>query len=409
MKIARSQSAPAALLAQSPNTTSPALFRHQAYVATPPRAPHYYLEPRTGPAFGSGEFKRRLKQVGHQLTAAQVGAIFFVHGSFAALDSLNVLAALARHYQPARSSLRRLSRQLIDGETHNAGHYTQSYADAWEAALSDQDRPEVRLVSWSSENHHLGRADAAIRLIGELAALDLPPGKRVVFWGHGHAGNVFAMMSQLLSADTQTVRQFFDAARIYYRWPLMPLVDIPLWRRVRHLLLAGCPPIANRPCDWITFGTPLRYGWSLRKNDSLLHFIFHRPHAARPAHLARFPVAVEDVLDGAGGDYLQQVGIAGTDTPPSPLMWRSWLANRRLGHLLENRSSGEELTRRLQLGARVPDCGTTLLVDYAASDETAGQHLAGHAVYTRPEWLLFHAERVAQHVEQGTTARIRAA
>lgn len=410
MKIARSQSAPAALPSQPPHATSSAeLFRHQAYAATPPRVPHYFLRPRSGPAFGSSEFKRRLKQLGDKLKAAQVGAIFFVHGSFAALDSLNVLSALARRYHPARGSLRRLTQQLIDGDVHDAGHYTQSYAEAWETALRGEDQPMLRLVSWSSENHHLGRADAAVRLIGDLAALDLPAGKRVVFWGHGHAGNVFAMMSQLLSADAHSVRHFFDASRIYYRWPVMPLVDIPLWRGVRHLLLAERQLIANRPCDWVTFGTPIRYGWNLRGDDSLLHFIYHQPHAARPAHLAAFPSAVDDVLRGAGGDYLQQVGIAGTDTPPSPLMWRSWLANRRLGQLLEPESPGDELTHRLHVGARVPDCGTTLLVDYSASDETAVQHLAGHAVYTRPEWLLFHAERLVQHVKQDTAAGIRAA
>lgn len=409
MKIARSQSAPAALLAQSPKSTSATLFRHQAYAAAPPRVPHYFLRPRSGPAFGSSDFKRRLKEVGDKLAAAQVGAIFLVHGSFAALDSLNVLSALARRYHPARGSLRRLTQQLIDVEVHEAGHYTPRYAEAWEAALSGENRPAVRLVSWSSENHHLGRADAAVRLIDELTALDLPAGKRVVFWGHGHAGNVFAMMSQLLSADAPTVRRFFEAARIYYRWPLMPLVDIPLWRRVRQLLLTDRQPIAARPCDWVTFGTPIRYGWNLRENDSLLHFIYHRPHAARPAHLAPFPAAVDDVLNGAGGDYLQQVGIAGTDTPPPPLMWRSWLANRRLGQLLENQAPCEELTNRLQIGARVPDCGTTLLVDYSGSDETSAQHLAGHAVYTRPEWLLFHAEHLVQHLEQSTSARIRAA
>jgi hypothetical protein len=255
----------------------------------------------------------------------------------------------------------------------------------------------------------LGRADAAVRLIDELATLPLPAGERVLFWGHGHAGNVFALMSQLLSADTAALEEFFAAASVYYCWPMARLIDIPVWRRVRQLLMTGRRGLAERPCDWVTFGTPLRYGWKLRAGDKLMHFIHHRPADSGPAYLAKFPARMDDVLDGIGGDYLQQVAIAGTDTEPTPLVWRSWLANRRLGRLFEPQQEAAQLSSRLEMGARVPDCGTTLLVDYGASPGRPAEHLAGHAVYTRPEWLLFHAERVAQHLYGGTTARSRAA
>ncbi|OYV78464.1 MAG: hypothetical protein B7Z73_19755, partial [Planctomycetia bacterium 21-64-5] len=106
--------------------------------------------------------------------------------------------------------------------------------------------------------------------------------------------------------------------------------------------------------------------------------------------------------------YLQQVGIAGTDAPPSPLAWRSWLANRRLGRLWAPNFDPRDLVDRLQTGARVPDCGTTLLVDYGTSSGMLSEHLAGHAVYTRPEWLLFHAEKVVEHI-YGSDARTQAA
>jgi hypothetical protein len=85
------------------------------------------------------------------------------------------------------------------------------------------------------------------------------------------------------------------------------------------------------------------------------------------------------------------------------------LANRRLGQLLEPADDGGQLANRLETGARVPDCGTTLLVDYGFPQGTPAEHLAGHAVYTRPEWLLFHAERVVQHLYRGTTTGRRAA
>ncbi|HEV3022190.1 MAG TPA: hypothetical protein VGX76_06970, partial [Pirellulales bacterium] len=267
----------------------------------------------------------------------------------------------------------------------------------------------VKLISWSSENHHLGRADAAVRLIDELAASDPAPGQRVMLWGHGHAGNVFAIISQLLTCDSEAVERFFDAASVYYRVPFAGLVDIPVWHRVRQMLSRDRKRVANRLFDWVTFGTPVRYGWKPRDDDNLLHFVHHRPRADRPAHLAVFPPRPEDVLAAAGGDYLQQVAIAGTDAPLSPMTWRSWLANRRLGCLLAPEHEPIGLATRLETGMRVPDCGTTLLVDYGTTNGPPAEQLAGHAVYTKSEWLLFHAEQVVEHLFNGNNAGRRAA
>ncbi len=49
---------------------------------------------------------------------------------------------------------------------------------------------------------------------------------------------------------------------------------------------------------------------------------------------------------------------------------------------------------------RVAESGTTLLVDYGASRGSLGDHRGGHAVYARPEWLLFHAEETARRFYQ---------
>lgn len=93
---------------------------------------------------------------------------------------------------------------------------------------------------------------------------------------------------------------------------------------------------------------------------------------------------------------MQQVGIAGTNAMPAVLAWRAWLADQRLNRLLQPGLSPQDLLARLKLGVRVADKGTTLLVDYGPPAGNLAQHLAGHAVYTRHEWLLFHAEQVAR-------------
>lgn len=402
------QSAASTGTSGAPSQASP--FFHQSYSSAPPRVPHHYVRAPAALALHSGEFQRRMQAVGEMLQAARVGVIYLVHSTFAALDSLSILAALARHYRAGRSAIRHIAGEMVDSEIHDAGNYTPGYAGLFETAIETPHwRVPVRLVSWSNENHHLGRADAAVRLIDELASLELPTGQRVMFWGHGHAGNVFAILSQLLSADTAAAERFFAAAAIYYRWPLTQLVDIPVWHRARRLLTQDRHRLTQRPFDWVTFGTPVRYGWKLREGDNLLHFIHHRPTDVGAAHLATFPLRLEDVLHATSGDYFQQVAIAGTDTPPPPLAWRSCLADRHLGKLLAPSFGPHDLAARLQLGARVPDCGTTLLVDYGGSQGILAEHLAGHAVYTRPEWLLFHAERVVRHLFGGANAVNRAA
>jgi len=102
------------------------------------------------------------------------------------------------------------------------------------------------------------------------------------------------------------------------------------------------------------------------------------------------------VLTAADGDYVQQLGIAGTNVMPSPFAWRSWLADRRLNRLLQANLRRLELGKWFEAGTRVPAEGTTLLVDYGPGEGNIGRHLGGHAVYTCPEWLLFHAEEVAR-------------
>ncbi len=146
----------------------------------------------------------------------------------------------------------------------------------------------------------------------------------------------------------------------------------------------------------MTFGTPVRYGWDSSGYSRLLHFIYHRPVDGLPNYRAPFPPKLERVLTAADGDYVQQFGIAGTNLVPSPFTWRSWLADSRLNELLQPGLRRTDLVERLQAGVRVPAEGSTLLVDYGPPAGNIGRHVAGHAVYTRLEWLLFHAEEVAR-------------
>ena len=92
---------------------------------------------------------------------------------------------------------------------------------------------------------------------------------------------------------------------------------------------------------------------------------------------------------------MRLIGIAGTNVLPSLLSWRRLWADRRLNQLLQRNLPARKYHECLKLGMRVPADGTMLLVDYGPADGNFAEHHAGHAVYTRSDWLLFHAEQTA--------------
>jgi hypothetical protein len=346
-------------------------------------------------------------KVGAVLRRAGVGAIYLAHGTLVGDDPTGLLAELGRVLPGASAAVRRMMVRVAEKITAESGNYSGAFARCLQASInrSPGRRIPVRLFQWSSENHHLGRADGAIRLIDELASLELEAGQRVLVWGHSHAGNVFALMTNLLGGPREAVERFFEAARIYYRWPVLGCIDIPVWWRVHELLLEHGWSQERAPLDLVTFGTPIRYGWESAGYSKLLHFVHHRPAKGLPEYRAPFPPRFHRVLRAADGDYVQQLGIAGTNAMPSVLAWRAWLADRRLHRLLQSEAE-DALMERFQAGAIVPDEGTTLLVDYGPLPGGLAAHHAGHAVYTRKEWMLFHAEEVARQFYASSPATL---
>ncbi|MCL6502652.1 MAG: hypothetical protein K6T86_08195 [Pirellulales bacterium] len=399
---------------------------HQPYQPGPPTSRYQLLAAPPCPAPESEEGSARLARTGDLLRAAHVSVIYLLHGTFAGYDALGALVQLERWLPRAHRALVRQFKGLVDRLQGEAANYTPQYAALLQRQLTAGGPPiAVRRFLWSSGNYHLARADAAVRLIDELATTWPPEPQRVLLWGHSHGGNVLALVTQLLGGQPEQLSAFFTACEPFYRNPLTGRVDIPVWQRVRQALLGHTPPASDdvadrqRPVaaptvprpdpsglDIVTLGTPVRYGWQPRGFSRLLHIIHHRPVAGREPWQAAWPPTLADVQAAAGGDYVQQFGIAGTNTPPSWIRPRLWLAERRLHRLLQPHLRARELPARLALGIRVHNAGTTLLVDYGPETRPIYRHLAGHAVYTEQAWMVFHAEEIAQrlYAEQGGEA-----
>jgi hypothetical protein len=342
-----------------------------------------------------------MQRVGAALRAAGVRSVYLIHGTFVGPDSFGIVGDLDRFFPAWGQRLRRAFKATTDRVVGDRGNFTQRYAERMQMALHvpGAEPLSVRRFFWSSENNHIGRADGAVRLLDELRSCGDTQRGRVLLWAHSHGGNVLALASNQLGGTPQTRREFFDAARPYYENRWTRRVDQPIWERVASWLCAerepAALPVLGTRLDMVTFGTPVRYGWETCGCGRLLHFAHHVPAPGLPPFRAKFPPSPEDILNGRG-DTVQLLGIAGTNLIPSLLAWRALTADRRLHRLLQPDVPQSDLWRRLGCGQRVHADGTTLLVDYRQAAAHLIAHMAGHAVYTREEWMLFHAEEVAR-------------
>lgn len=369
------------------------------------------------------EFDEQLAVAGASYDRAQVAAIYCIHGTFVGNDVLGLLTELSRFAPGISRALSRCGKRVVDLFTGEAGNYTGEFTTSMEAGLGAgaQRAIPVRLFHWSSQNNHIARADGAIRLIAELARLanelesvKLGPSKqdpaksatadprRILLWAHSHGGNVLALVTQLLGADLVARDEFFEAARCYYQPWLRQTVDMPVWQQVRELLDDASHPLRRLELDLVTFGTPIRYGWNAKGYANLLHFIHHRPPPRGAEYSAPVPLELLRARKALDGDYVQQIGISGTNFMPLPLAMRTLLADWRLDKLLEYDVARESILTRLRHGQRVPDEGTTLLVDYQGIHPRVYRHIAGHGLYTRRKWLPFHCREIAERFYGGS-------
>ncbi len=375
-------------------------FRHQPYSAATPTAAYELLCPSAPPAVDSPEFRHALETTGAQLRRAGVAAVYLIHGTLAGTDAHGWTGQLQRVLPSLGLTLRRQQKRLVDSIVGEVGNYTGDFARRFEAAINESNEAKipVRLFLWSSENNHIGRAHAAIRLIDELTTAKSEPDQRILICGHSHAGNVLALMTNVLAGNQAARARFFAAARGHSVQSELNEDLAELARRIEDQLIRNDKPPLAASLDLVTFGTPIRYGWDVDGYANLLHFVNHRPAAGLPEYQARVPQTFDEMrraAQGDYGDYIQQTFVAGTDLLPNLLNWRARRADRELHQLLEPGHRKRDLWERIKVGPRVAADGTTLLVDYTHGDPQGARQLAGHGVYTTIRWLPFHAREIA--------------
>jgi hypothetical protein len=304
-----------------------------------------------------------MRAVGDRMRESRVAAIVFVHGTFTGDDPLSAAKAVERALPQARSlarTLRRRTRATLERVLGDLGNFGTTYVRLFEAAIGG-DVP-CTAFTWSSENHHVGRLQGALDLAHVLAThADLAaPGSRVLVMGHSHAGQLFALATQLLARSVAS-EAILDVARARG-------LDVAT---LEHDL----ETLARCGIDFVTFGAPSRYAWARADGVRVLHVVHHREGSV------------------AASDLVRRLGAAGSDLPA--LDGADRRANARLDDALGPGFAPGELVRSLRDGSALPASGEVALVDYGA--ERLGGILSsglGHGVYTRLDAMLFHAELV---------------
>lgn len=327
------------------------------------------------------------------LEAENIRTVILVHGTFVGQDMTGLTSRLAHRFPQWFRLLADLQKSSWDHVLGDDGNYCPEFQSSLQTQLAPLAIQVQRFV-WSSENSHIGRADAAIRLINLLP--DCLKNGRVMMWGHSHGGNVLALVTNLLTASADRIRRFFASCAVYYR-SFRSARTWQHWREARRIILEKT--IDPQQLILITFGTPVRYGWDAGGYYRLAHFIHHVPAADTPPHLAVFPPSAEAALKGNQGDLIQQLGIAGTDMIPSLTAWRLRRAERRLKLLLQPGLRTRDLYQRWQQGRRVHEDGMNYLVDYQLRDESVVSHHLGHAIYTRINQLQQHLVWIDQFLQ----------
>lgn len=367
-------------------------FRHQSYSKTEPSATFDAFVAEPPPAPGTAAFADRMQVAGDQYRKAGVAAIILTHGTLVGYDPTGLAHTVGQYHPNLALRMRLWTKMKADSVFKDVTNYTRDFTNTLKKGLHRQgaDRIQVKRYNWSGENNHVGRFEAAIGLLDELHGMNIPPGRRVLVWGHSHGGNVLALLTNLLTADPELTGKLFAASDRFR-------TTDPRRRKIQQLLQERAFSLEDRPVDMVTFGTPIRYGWDSGGYSRLLHIVGHRKVGRRPVYRTRVLRDVLDALQGKDGDYVQQWGITGSNFA-TPFFWNSWRADRRMAKLLEQDLHWRHWPHRVATGMRVPEEGHALLVDYGVAPSGWFRHFLGHSNYTHMDWMLFHVEQVARHL-----------
>ncbi len=411
-------------------------FQHAQYSRANPGERVSYPTFEPGVPIDSQAWKQAMAQVGAQLSRSNVKGIVFLNGhpysDLFGSARLDEVGGLKRGYSRGISGLESLlallrlatngigkTEDLIhpplsnDASTHDAldalaqefGNFTSDYVRKFEKGILGEDKEVIPCIRylWSSVHHHVGRLEATIALIEFLqewvSGRSFSKDNRVVLVAHGHAGQVLALLSNLITTGESEARpRIFEILAKY--WAASPVEGRSVERlETLYKVLSEQSFLDGVLIDMVTLGTPVRYGWDTDGFGRLLHVVNHRIIRAdgkRWLSKMELPQTAWEMPYQTGGDYVQQLAVAGTDVlPDSPEMEQANVDLREIFEPYDGFERWLECTRR---ATRCPNDGECVLVEYGiqGNEEDPRQHLYGHGCYTQSRGMVFLAEQIAK-------------
>lgn len=409
-------------------------FQHDELSRKHPGERLVTIELSPGAPPDSPEWTEAMACHGQTMSMAGVRTIVFVHGAIHGTDVFGVqrlddAGGLKRGYSRGVSGLDALlatmrqgsngipllpggvtpplsndeaTKKLLDEQIGDAGNFTQAVVSMAQRALNKTLIKPIQCIRrvWSSEYHHLGRAVAAVRLLNDLRThcdtQHLEAGDRVLVQAHGQAGLVLALVSNLLCPSPITGRTKLFAILASYAEQAGQADLAATVARLDSLLASGSL-LNGIALDVVTFGQPVRYGWDPSGIGKLLHVVNHRNlRTDNKIWLSKMelPQITMEMPIAWGGDYVQELAVAGSDAVPQPELAKA--ANKAIWEMVEPFDGFERWLECARRAVRFPSEGRCLLVDYKDSTGSTNprDHYYGHAAYTRRHAMLFNFSQI---------------
>lgn len=323
----------------------------------------------------SSAWQEQMRGYGQLLKKGNVGQIIFSHGTFVGEDPFAVglmLENLFTDFGAAEvNKIKHFNRYFWSKYLDDSAYFHPNYVELFEESLQ-QDIP-CHNFSWSSGNYHAARFSAAVKLLELLKTKkeDLK-NKRVLFIGHSHAGQVFALAAHIILNT-----EIGQALKKIIREENMSQVD-------------SFNDLEGIPMDFVMLGTPYLYEWPKMDKYRVMHLINHRNHA----YLAGTPTGFFHTRDG---DYLQQWGVRGSDFIASTTEERQ--LNQKLSDILGETTDRIAWKDNILSRQRVPPYGETHLIDYKDDSGFTPNWIStifGHGIYTEYQVMLFNMKLICE-------------
>jgi hypothetical protein len=245
---------------------------------------------------------------------------------------------------------------------------------------------------------------AAVSMLGRLRdwveTYKLGQGDRILVQAHGQAGLVLALVSNLLcvtatNSRTRLLNLLSAFASQVNRADIASTIQ-----RIAPLLSNGT--LLNAAMlDIVTFGMPVRYGWDSSGLGKLLHIVNHRNlRTDGKTWLSKMelPQITMEMPIAWGGDYVQELAVAGSDAVPTTEAAKA--ANKNVWEMLEPFDGFERWLECARRAVRIPSEGLGILADYKDSTGSTNvrDHYFGHAAYTRLNAMLFNTTEIVHTI-----------